>query len=127
MILTSVTFKWITNRSLPTVSYMTSLDNYSLTCILYLVVSLMWHSIIGQTTISVKDSSYLPLATYYDQVSFLMFFCLFFAIHLIYLFWLVIFGYAKRRELDKEEKKYTESLNENKNRSTRLKSMLYGI
>lgn len=36
LLLTSVTFKWITNRSPPTISYMTSLDKYSITCILLL-------------------------------------------------------------------------------------------
>lgn len=125
LILTSVTFKWITNRSLPAVSYMTSLDKYSLTCILFLVVSLMWHSSIGQ--IAHLKNANLQLVMYYDQVSFLLFFCLFATIQLIYLLWLVIFGYAQRRALDREEKKYTDAMNENKGRSTRLKSMLYGI
>lgn len=36
LLLTSVTFKWITNRSLPTVSYMTSLDKYSISSMLFI-------------------------------------------------------------------------------------------
>lgn len=125
LILTSVTFKWITNRSLPAVSYMTSLDKYSLTCILFLVISLMWHSSIGRMAHSKNVN--LDLVLYYDELSFLLFLCLFTTIQLIYLLWLVIFGYAQRRALDTEEKKYTDAINENKSRSTRLKSMLYGI
>jgi hypothetical protein len=30
LILTSISFKWVTNRSLPTISYMTSMDRYQI-------------------------------------------------------------------------------------------------
>lgn len=47
LLLTSVSFKWVINRYLPTVSYLTSLDKYAIVCITYLCFLSVWHSIIG--------------------------------------------------------------------------------
>ena len=38
ILLTSVSFKWVINRSLPTVSYLTSLDKYAITSIFFLIL-----------------------------------------------------------------------------------------
>jgi len=121
-------FKWITNRSLPTVSYFTSLDKYSLACMLFLCISMFWHSIIGTMSsrkqFQTSFSSILRIQ-YYDHLAFLSLCCIFTLINLVYLFWLIKFGYARRRVLDRQEKDYTNSVKGQ--RSTRLKSMLYGI
>ena len=45
--LTSVSFKWVINRSLPAVCYTTSLDLYSILSILYICLVFGWHSIVG--------------------------------------------------------------------------------
>lgn len=47
LLLTSVSFKWVINRYLPTVSYLTSLDKYAIVSITYLCFLSVWHSIIG--------------------------------------------------------------------------------
>jgi hypothetical protein len=47
LLLTSVSFKWVINRSLPTVSYLTSLDKYAIVCIFYLSLQAIWFSIAG--------------------------------------------------------------------------------
>ncbi|RMZ95185.1 gamma-aminobutyric acid receptor subunit rho-2-like [Brachionus plicatilis] len=47
LVLTSASFKWVTNRSLPAISYMTSLDKYSISCIFYLCLNCGWHSVVG--------------------------------------------------------------------------------
>ena len=47
LLLTSVMFKWNTNRSLPTVSYLTSMDIYSIGCIIFICLTIIWHSIVG--------------------------------------------------------------------------------
>jgi len=44
---TSVSFKWVVNRSTPMVNYLTSLDAYSIVCIFNLVCQLGWHGIVG--------------------------------------------------------------------------------
>ncbi|CAF1302281.1 unnamed protein product [Adineta ricciae] len=54
LLLTSITFRWTVNRSLPTISYLTSLDRYGIAGIFNLVFHSLWHStlsaIIWQTT-----------------------------------------------------------------------------
>ena len=47
LLLTSVSFKWVVNRSLPTVAYLTGLDRYAITCIIYLSLLAAWHSIVA--------------------------------------------------------------------------------
>lgn len=47
LLLTSVSFKWVINRYLPTVSYLTSLDKYAIGCISYLCLCCVWHAVVG--------------------------------------------------------------------------------
>jgi hypothetical protein len=77
ILLTSVSFKWVINRSLPTVSYTTSLDEYSILCILYLCLLCAWHSTVG----SFWDKT---LATRIDFIMLVVFFCLFLLINFIF-------------------------------------------
>ncbi len=47
LLLTSVMFKWVVNRSLPIISYLTSLDKYAIACIFYLSLNSAWHALVG--------------------------------------------------------------------------------
>jgi hypothetical protein len=47
ILLASISFKWVINRSLPPVSYLTSLDKYAIACIFYVCALAGWHGIIG--------------------------------------------------------------------------------
>ena len=47
ILLTSISFKWVINRYLPTVSYLTSLDTYSLISIFFICLLNVWHALIG--------------------------------------------------------------------------------
>ncbi|CAF5028104.1 unnamed protein product, partial [Rotaria sp. Silwood1] len=47
LLLTSITFRWTMNRSLPTISYLTTMDKYAIMCIFHLVIHCIWHAIIG--------------------------------------------------------------------------------
>ena len=47
MLLTSVSIRWIVGRLLPTVSYLTSLDKYSLGSIVIIVAQLIYHATMG--------------------------------------------------------------------------------
>jgi hypothetical protein len=47
MLLTSVSFRWIVGRLLPTVSYLTSLDKYSLVSMMIITFQLFYHAIIA--------------------------------------------------------------------------------
>ncbi|XP_050402206.1 gamma-aminobutyric acid receptor subunit beta [Patella vulgata] len=46
LILTSVTFKLVANRSLPVISYLTHLDIYILMCIVFMFVVSAWHALV---------------------------------------------------------------------------------
>lgn len=48
ILLTSVSFKWVINRSLPTVSYLTSLDKYSILGIFFISLLTLWHGVVGR-------------------------------------------------------------------------------
>ena len=65
----SISFKWVINRSLPPVSYLTSLDKYAIVCIFYVCVLGCWHGIIGtcseyfsKSVASNMDSIFFALA-----------------------------------------------------------------
>ena len=103
LLLTSVSFKWVINRSLPTFSYLTSLDKYSITCIFYLCLLCTWHGIVGR--FMEKE-----LAEYADFWAFVGFSIFLLLIHLILLIWLY-FAYGKHWEINKKERTF---LNENK-------------
>ena len=62
---------------------------------------------------------------FYDVIAFLSFCTFFVLIHFFFALWLLSVGYSKRRMLNKQELDYTNSIIGK--RSTRLKSMLYGI
>jgi hypothetical protein len=54
LILTSVSFKLVTGRMLPTISYMTSLDRYQIVNIFYLVMCCVWNAIIASLKIDMS-------------------------------------------------------------------------
>lgn len=81
LILTSISFKWVTNRSLPTISYMTSLDKYQIWSILFMCLECLWHSLANK--VFSQD-----LVFKYDQISFLFYFCCFW---LIQIYFIVLF------------------------------------
>jgi hypothetical protein len=47
LLLTSVSFKWVVNRYLPTVSYLTSLDKYAIISIFFQSLLSIWHSLVA--------------------------------------------------------------------------------
>lgn len=109
ILLSSISFKWVINRSLPPVSYLTLLDKYSIACILYINVIAAYHSIIG------SFHSKLPLET--DLWVFVAFASAFLIIHLVAYIWF-IFITKKSRKLKIKQKNFVrESLRKsNKNR-----------
>ena len=52
LILTLFTFKIVTSKTLPTISYLTSLDKYQIINIMYLGMCCAWHSIIASVEVS---------------------------------------------------------------------------
>ncbi len=56
LILTSFSFKIVTSKTLPTISYLTSLDKYQIINIVYLGLCCVWHSVC--TSLNVNILSY---------------------------------------------------------------------
>lgn len=102
LLLTSVSFKWVINRSLPTLSYLTSLDKYAIVSIFYICLLCVWHSIVG----AFWDEEY---ATFLDRWLLLAFALLFVLYHIGFLVWLFI-AYGKIRQLKKYESAYIKLL-----------------
>lgn len=103
LLLTSVTFKWVVNRSLPTVSYLTSLDKYGIVCIFYICLICVWHSVIG--SMSWGDDRSCGQNDYIGLISFA---CLQFIIHTSFVVWFFV-AYSNIKKLKKKEFDYVRS------------------
>ena len=97
LLLTSVSFKWVINRSLPTVSYLTSLDKYAIICIFYVCLLCVWHAIVGSNLVDLSNAKQL------DQWALIGFSVAFFLIHVGSFIWLY-FANSEIRNLERREK-----------------------
>lgn len=105
LILTSISFKWVTNRSLPTVSYMTSLDRYQIVNILYMCLLCVWHAIVAAFFETPADKDY------YDKWFLLGFSILFVLFHIYFLIGFMI-AYKKIKAIRDSEKEFKCKLRE---------------
>jgi hypothetical protein len=104
LILTSISFKWVTNRSLPTVSYMTSLDRYQIVNILYMCLLCIWHAVIAAFfDITIKD--------YLDIWLLIAFSLLFILFHIYFLIGFYV-AYSKIKEIARLELEFRQKANE---------------
>lgn len=95
-LLTSISFRWVVNRSLPTVSYLTSLDKYAILCIFYICSLAVWHSIVGNCWSN-------ETARIVDKWAFAAFGIVFFLINLWILVWFRL-AFAKIKLLSNMDK-----------------------
>jgi hypothetical protein len=91
--LTSVSIRWTVGRLLPTVSYLTSLDKYSLMSMLIITTELIYHGIMGYIFRKIPED----IAYKIDAGAFLVF-C-----SLIILKQLVFFGWIFNRMLHRKK------------------------
>lgn len=84
MLLSSVSYKALISRLLPTVSYLTSLDKYSLTSITLVALMFIYHSILAASNSICNDST----GYFIDKLAFLIFFGLIFGKQLVYFVWI---------------------------------------
>ena len=109
LILTSVSFKFVSNRSVPTVSYMTSLDRYQIILIMFLCSCCLWHAIISGI---LTKSEQLILKVFVDKMALCIFAVVFFVIQ--FTFSIIIYlSYLKIKKLESQEKQYLRLGNEN--------------
>ncbi|CAF1090090.1 unnamed protein product [Rotaria sp. Silwood1] len=114
LLLTSVTFRWVVNRSLPTISYLTTLDKYAIISIIILVLLCVWHSVIA-TLIFLNpppaslSRNIIPTNTYVniDRYVFICLFSIYIIIHILLIIWLIFVPYKRRREMEYLDREYT--------------------
>lgn len=99
VVVISVSFKWVTNRTLPTISYLTSLDKYQIISIIYLAMCCVWHS-----SISTVDLD-MPTKTVIDRSVLCVFATVFLTIQVIFGLNIVL-AYRKIKEIEKSEAKF---------------------
>ena len=73
LILTSVNFRWILTQRLPSVSYLTSLDKYTISCLFFLVFFCIWHSLISSSVLTTVDETRKSIDMYFLIASALLF------------------------------------------------------
>lgn len=61
LILTSINFRWIITKNMPTISYLTTLDSYSICALVFLVILCAWNGIIGSSLIEIINIDRLLL------------------------------------------------------------------
>ncbi len=99
LILTSFSFKVVTSKTLPAISYLTSLDKYQIINIVYLTMCCVWHSVCAALNIDFDSKFYL------DKIILCCFATFFILIQLVFI---VSFfkSYQNIRNLKKLEEKF---------------------
>ncbi|CAG2242566.1 GABRG [Mytilus edulis] len=99
--LTGVTFRFVTNQSLPKISYLTKLDVYILFCMIFNFCISIWHAVITRF----KDNSDQDSMDFWAFIIFIIIYSVF---QLIY-FMIVVGSYFwRRRKVEQVEKEYQE-------------------
>lgn len=105
LVLTSVSFKWVINRSLPPIAYLTSLDLYSIIAISFLVILSCWHAIVGYFFNGEN-------AKRIDFIFLLIIASIYFLYQLSFLLYLFLCAFGPRRFYAKEERNYKKKISD---------------
>ena len=98
LMLTSVSIRWTIGRLLPTVSYLTSLDKYSLVSMLIITMELLYHGIMGTIFRKIPEA----IAYRVDTIIFFIFCGLIITKQLVFFGW-IIKVMLHRRRINREE------------------------
>ncbi|RNA29803.1 Gamma-aminobutyric acid receptor subunit gamma [Brachionus plicatilis] len=82
LMLTLVNFRWVITQRLPSVSYLTMLDKYSIGSIVFLFISFMWHSMIGSRALVKGELE----TRKFDRYFFFSYVAIYFSFNLLFLF-----------------------------------------
>lgn len=116
LILSSINFKIAVTTRLPTVSYLTVLDKYAITALIYLAVLCVYHSIIGSSLFSNAKN-----LIFIDRIFLAIFGGLFVLFHMAYIPYFV-FKLSKHKSIEKEVEK--ENPSEGKPRTVSSNSII---
>ncbi|CAF0922000.1 unnamed protein product [Adineta ricciae] len=117
LLLTSITFRWVVNRSLPTISYLTTLDKYAIISIIMLVLLCIWHSIIAAfiflnpDVAVLKGIAHTNVYANIDRYVCISAILCYIIIHIILLIWLIRVPYKRRRKMEFLDREYAAKKN----------------
>jgi hypothetical protein len=91
--LTSINMRWAVGKSLPTVSYLTSIDKYSIGSVVIIVTQLLYHAFYGLINQNIPaDISY-----WVDKGAFLLFLTLILLKQLMFVGWVTKITLSRRK------------------------------
>lgn len=99
----SVSFKFVSNRSVPTVSYLTSLDRYQIISIVYLASCCVWHSTCSTLQLDMAEKTVI------DRLVLLLFATAFLSIQVVFGVQIMI-SWRKIKEIEKAEAKFLKQM-----------------
>ncbi|KAK6179604.1 hypothetical protein SNE40_011923 [Patella caerulea] len=106
LMLTGVAFKFVVNQSLPRISYLTYLDKYILSSMVYICVVCIWHSVIGRLHEAHMDK----LARNLDLKALLCFLTTYVLAHFIFGTWIYQKSWGRRRLMKRKDEMFKEKL-----------------
>lgn len=119
LLLTAVTFKWVVNRCLPTISYLTSLDKYVLGSMVMLCLVCAWHALVSALPADVRK--------YWDNVALVAAVLLYVAFHGVFVLWMYLFASSRRRIMAKKDREYLARLAAMQGSDKGLQGALFSI
>ncbi|CAF3814824.1 unnamed protein product [Rotaria magnacalcarata] len=109
LLLTSITFRWTVNRSLPTISYLTTMDKYAIVCMFNLVAHSIWHAAIGFLIFTNTTSPAIISTSWFaklDQTAFCFAIGAFVILHFIFIIWLLLVPLKHRKYMAHKDVQY---------------------
>ncbi|XP_046574337.1 LOW QUALITY PROTEIN: cys-loop ligand-gated ion channel-like [Haliotis rubra] len=106
LVLTGVAFKFVVNQSLPRISYLTYMDKYILSSMVYLCLVCVWHSVIGR----LHEIGHDDWAMDYDWKALLCFVCTYVSFHLGFSAWIYKYAWRRRRLMEKKDEAYRDKV-----------------
>ncbi|RNA16276.1 gamma aminobutyric acid receptor subunit [Brachionus plicatilis] len=85
LLLTSINFRWIITQKLPSVSYLTLLDKYTIGCLIFLVLFSIWHAVVGSDILIPDIDKKKEIDCYFFLVSAVVFVLY----HLFFIAWFI--------------------------------------
>ncbi|UJR35037.1 hypothetical protein I4U23_027813 [Adineta vaga] len=113
LLLTSITFRWTVNRSLPTISYLTTMDKYAIMCLFILVILSIWHAVIGAMIFRNTPDFRAASNSWFFQLDQCVLFIavgIYLVIHIILFIWLFSVPLKYRRNLKNRDSQYRQSI-----------------
>ncbi|ELU17488.1 hypothetical protein CAPTEDRAFT_228357 [Capitella teleta] len=105
LLLTSITFKFVINQSLPKISYLTYMDKYVLLSLVILCMVCVWHAVV---TVFVHHGINFLMTLERDV--FIAFSVIYIGFHVVFIFWLYFDACKRRRLMKHKDKEYLDFL-----------------